>query len=374
MRIGIINDATPMERRVTLTPDAVSKLIDEGWDVVIESGAGSNAGFADEAYRQAGAKVTSRQDSLGADVVLVLTPPDAATVGELAAGTVVVGFIDPLGSPDTALALAKAEVTVFSLEQIPRTTIAQTMDALSSQATAGGYAAVLAAANESTRFFPMLITAAGTMPPTKVLILGVGVAGLQAIATARRLGAVVSAYDIRPETREQVESLGATFVAAPTQQFDAGGYARAVSEEIQAEQQEALSSAVAESDIVITTAMVPGRAAPRLITDSMIRRMKAGAIILDMAAASGGNVEHSIADSRVEVHGVIILGPTDLPSRVAGDASRMLAKNITSFLALLFSTEDGFDFDNEIVAGSCVAHGGDLFGTPSGASAADSRE
>ncbi len=374
MRIGILNDVTQLQRRVTLTPDAVAKLTGDGWDVVIESGAGSGAGFADEAYRQVGAKVSSRQDSLAADVVLLLSPPDPATVGDLSPDAVVVGFLDPLGSPEVAQTLADAGVSAFSLEQIPRTTVAQSMDALSSQATAGGYAAVLVAADESTRFFPMLITAAGTMPPAKLLILGVGVAGLQAIATARRLGAVVSAYDIRPETREQVESLGATFIAAPTQQFQAGGYARAVSDETQAEQQQALADAVAQSDVVITTAMVPGRVAPRLITDAMIRQMKPGAVIVDMAAGSGGNVEHSVPDRRVEIDGVVILGPSDLASRVAGDASRMLAKNITSFLALLFSTEDGFDFENEIVAGSCVAYGGRLFDRAAGAGMEDADE
>lgn len=358
MRIGIPNDVTPRERRVALTPDAVAALVADGWDVLIEFGAGSAAGFRDEAYRQSGAMVGSRPDTLTADVFLFVVPPSRATVSDLPSGSVVVGFLDPLGTPEIPSSLTEAGITGFSLEQIPRTTVAQSMDALSSQATVSGYAAVLAAADESARFFPMLITAAGTLPPAKVLVLGVGVAGLQAIATAKRLGAVVTAYDIRPETREQVESLGARFVAAPTQDFDAGGYARQVSSEVEAEQQKALTGAVVDSDVVITTAMVPGRAAPRLVTDEMLKAMKDGAVVLDMAAASGGNVEHSKPDERVELGGVIILGPTDLPSRVAGDASRMLAKNFTTFLQYVFSGDEGFDFENEIVAGSCVTRGG----------------
>ncbi len=343
-----------------MTPDAVATLGDRGWETVVETGAGVGARFSDDDYRAAGAKVGSRDDAMTCEIVLCLAPPSPATVAGLNRGTVVVGFLDPLASPATLRDLADRDATAFSIELLPRTTLAQSMDALSSQATAAGYAAVLVAAAESSGFFPMLITAAGTLAPARVLILGVGVAGLQAIATARRLGAVVYAYDIRPETREQVESLGARFVAAPTETFDAGGYARAVSEEVRLEQQAALAGAVAEADVVITTALVPGRAAPRLVTADMVRSMKRGAVIVDMAAAAGGNVELTRPDERVDADGVILLGPTDLPSRVATAASRMLSKNFTALIDHIYGSEAGFDFDDEIVAGTCVVHQGSI--------------
>jgi NAD(P) transhydrogenase subunit alpha len=259
-------------------------------------------------------------------------------------------------------ALIRGRITSFAMESIPRTTLAQTMDALSSQATAAGYHAVLLAAAATPRFFPMLTTAAGTIPPVKLLVLGAGVAGLQAIATARRLGAAVSAYDIRPEVREQIESLGARFVAAPVDESAAAasGYAKEVSDETQRRQQEALASVVEDSDVVVTTAQIPGSPAPLLVSREMVERMRAGSVIVDVAAPSGGNCEVTRPGETVEHHGVTILGPTDLPGRVAYDASQMYARNVASFISRI-SGENGervFDFDNQIVSEACITHSG----------------
>ncbi|MBT8197927.1 MAG: NAD(P) transhydrogenase subunit alpha, partial [Acidimicrobiia bacterium] len=288
MLIAVRRENTPGENRVAATPQSVEAFVGMGCDVVVEPGAGSDAGFTDDAYVAAGASVSA--DISGADLLLIVGPPGADLLTGLRDGVAVAGFLDPLGNPDLIGEMARRNITAIAVETIPRTTLAQSMDALSSQATAAGYAAVLLAASATPRFFPMLVTAAGTVPPAKVLILGVGVAGLQAIATARRLGASVFAYDIRPETKEQVESLGARFVEAVTAKQEAGGYARAVGEDVARQQQEALAAQVAESDILITTAQVPGRKAPRLVTAEMVAAMKPGSVIVDLAAASGGNV------------------------------------------------------------------------------------
>ena len=327
--------------------------------MLVETGAGAASGYTDDQYRSAGAEIVDRATALASDVVLCVQPITPETADRLATSSWLIGLINPLGEPELMRDLADRQIAAFSLEQLPRTTIAQSMDVLSSQATAGGYAAALLGAREFPGFLPMLITAAGTLPPAKALVLGVGVAGLQAIATLRRLGAAVSAYDIRPETKEQVESLGAKFVAAPTQSFDEGGYARAVDDELRMQQQEALAAVVAKTNILITTAQVPGRTAPVLVTAEMVASMSPGSVIVDMAAGSGGNVVGSTADAAEIVGGVTILGPTDLPSHVPAAASRMFAKNVTTFLDHL-TTGESLDFEDEIVDATCIVAGGEV--------------
>ena len=295
----------------------------------VETGAGLGSGISDDSYVKAGASIVNTLAEAGRiDILAKVGPVSDADDELLHDGSVVIGMLDPGANANTLETLANRGVTAVAMELVPRTTLAQSMDALSSQATAAGYSAVLLGATSMPKFMPMLVTAAGTVPPARVLILGVGVAGLQAIATAKRLGAIVTAYDIRPETKEQVESLGAKFINAPTQQSDAGGYARAVDDETAASQRDVLASAVTESDLVITTAQVPGKRAPVLIDAATVKQMSAGSIIIDMAAGSGGNVEGSVSDEVVMVNGVSIHGPTNLASRVAADASRMYARNI----------------------------------------------
>jgi NAD(P) transhydrogenase subunit alpha len=352
---------TPGERRVSLTPQVVIRLVEAGHEVVVETGAGAEAGFTDEEYLEMGA-ATSDDPYEGADVVAVVGPPSPAQVERIPEGGALVGFLDPFTATEMVSMLAKRRITAFAMEAIPRTTLAQSMDALSSQATAAGYHAVLMAAVATPRFFPMLTTAAGTIPPVKLLVLGAGVAGLQAIATARRLGASVSAYDIRPEVREQIESLGAKFVAAPVDESvaAASGYAKEVSDETQRRQQDSLAVVVAESDVVITTAQIPGSPAPLLMSREMVERMRPGSVIVDVAAPSGGNCELTRPGETVDHRGVKILGPTDLPGRVAHDASQMYARNLASFLTKI-SDEDGnmvFDFSNQIVDEACITHDG----------------
>jgi NAD(P) transhydrogenase subunit alpha len=361
MRIGVPREPD-REHRVALTPQAVARLGDHH-DVVVETGAGARAGFSDDDYRSAGANVTDR--AIGdADVVLVVGPPAPEIADRIARGSALLGFLDPFVSPDLVNALVAAGVSAFAVEAIPRTTLAQSMDALSSQASAAGYHAVLLAASRTPRIFPMMITAAGTVPPVKLLVLGAGVAGLQAIATSKRLGAVTSAYDIRPAVREQIESLGARFIAAPVDESAASssGYATEVADETQRRQQQELAPHVAASDVVITTAQIPGGTAPLLVTKEMVDQMRPGSVIVDMAAASGGNCELSRPDEEVDHGGVLILGPTDLASRVAVDASEMYARNLSAFLERLTDDDGGLvvDLDDEIVGGSCITHGGEI--------------
>ena len=360
MLVGIPAEHATTERRVAATPTSIATLVDLGAEVLVETGAGDGAGLSDDAFTQAGATVVaSLAERAPLDVLFCVSPPFADRTDLVRDGGAVVGFLDPAHHPDELAALASRGVDAVAIEMIPRTTLAQAMDGLSSQATAAGYAAVLLGASEMPKFMPMLVTAAGTIPPARALILGVGVAGLQAIATARRLGAVVYAYDIRPETREQVESLGARFVDAPTQEMDEGGYARAVDDDLAARQREVLAAVVADSDLVITTAQVPGRTAPRLIDADVVARMRPGSVVIDMAAASGGNVEGSIPDQRVDVGGVTILGPTDLAARVAEDASRMFARNLTEVFARMV-TDGALTVDPEDpVVGPALARGGD---------------
>lgn len=344
-----------------MTPQVAARLVKASHSVYVESGAGDRAGFNDDTYREAGATVGN--DPYGdADVVLVVGPPSPEQARRIAEGSVLVGFLDPFASPDLVRTLTDRRITAFAVEAIPRTTLAQSMDALSSQATAAGYHAVLLAATATPRFFPMLTTAAGTIPPVKVLVLGAGVAGLQAIATARRLGAVVSAYDIRPEVREQIESLGARFIAAPTDESAAAahGYAREVADETQRRQQDALAPVVADADVVITTAQVPGRDAPLLVSREMVEGMKPGSVIVDVAAPTGGNCEVTRPGETIEVNGVHVIGPIDLAGRVALDASQMYARNLASFLERLADEEGNLviDFGDQIVVESCITHDG----------------
>jgi H+-translocating NAD(P) transhydrogenase subunit alpha len=359
MRIRVHLEALPGERRVALTPRAAKTLIGAGHSIALPAEAGERAGYPDSAYEEVGCDVFSGSPP-DADLLVGIGPLTAADVAGAGA---VIGFLDPLGSPSDIAEIASTGVTAISMELIPRTTLAQTMDALSSQATAIGYQAALLAASELPRFFPMMMTAAGTVRPARVLVLGAGVAGLQALATARRLGAVVSGYDIRPAAREQVESLGASFVGGPVQDDaeTAGGYAGEVDEETRAAQLEALAEAVAASDAVITTAQVPGRTAPILVAASMVEAMRPGSIIVDTAASTGGNCELTVAGEVVEHGGVTIHGPLDLAARTAGDASEMYAKNVVALLTHL--TRDGdliISEDDEIGRESCVTRGGEV--------------
>jgi len=337
------------------------------WEVVVETGAGTEAGFPDDAFTAAGATIVPDAAAAhAADVVLRVGPPLLDEVPLLRDGAVLVSHLDPFVDAALVAALAERGVTSIAMEAIPRTTIAQSMDALSSQATVGGYAAVLLAAQASPKLLPMMITAAGTIPPSKALILGVGVAGLQAIATARRLGAVVHAYDIRPETREQVESLGAKFVAAPTEAGDESGYAKEVGEDTQAQQHAALAPFVAEADLLITTAQIPGRPAPLLVTTPMVESMRPGSVVVDMAAGSGGNVEPSRPDEIVEINGVHIYGPTNLPSAAPTDASRMYARNL---ITLLERARDGagisINVEDEVFGECTITQHGEVVHTRS---------
>jgi proton-translocating NAD(P)+ transhydrogenase subunit alpha len=360
MRIVVPKEAEG-ERRVAMTPQVALRLIEDRHTVVIESGAGERAGFEDDDYRGAGVEV-SHMPYEGADLVLVVGPPTPEQATLIPSGAALLGFLDPFASADLVKVLTERNITGFAVEAIPRTTLAQGMDALSSQATAAGYHAVLLAATATPRFFPMLTTAAGTVPPVKLLVLGAGVAGLQAIATARRLGAVVSAYDIRPEVREQIESLGARFIAAPVDESvaAASGYAREVADETQRRQQDALTRSVADADVLITTAQVPGRPAPLLVSREMVEGMSRGSVIVDVAAPTGGNCEVTRLGETVIHKGVVVIGPADLPGRVAVDASHMYARNLTSFIARITGDEAGLvvDFDDEIISGACITHDG----------------
>jgi NAD(P) transhydrogenase subunit alpha len=365
MKVGVAKETAPNERRVALVPEVLGKLQKAGVEVLVESGAGAAASYPDEQYTVAGASVVSREDLYQqSDVIVRVQRPDEKEWRLLRSGQALIAFLQPLSEPELAEQLAQAGVTAISLESVPRISRAQTMDALSSQANVGGYKAVLIAANALGKYFPLLMTAAGTAPPAKVLILGVGVAGLQAIATARRLGASVSAYDVRKETKEQAESLGATFVVLESvgEASGTGGYARELTAEERAAQQKELNRYIAESDVVVTTAQVPGRKAPVLVSAEAVAGMKPGAVIVDMAAEQGGNVELTKAGEVVTTeNGVFIHGPVNLPSTMASGASVMYARNIAALL--LHFVKDGamtYDFEDEITKGSVISHGGEL--------------
>jgi len=369
MLVGVPKETFPGERRVALVPANVPLLAKAGLDVIIESGAGEAAGYPDAAYLEKGAGVVStRKEVFAAEILLQVRGPGANPVSAAEdlpryhQGQVVIAYLDPLSAPETMQKLAETGVAAFSLELLPRITRAQSMDTLSSMATVAGYKIVLLAANELPKMFPMLMTAAGTLAPARVFVVGVGVAGLMAIATARRLGAVVEAYDIRPAVKEQVLSLGAKFVDLELDTSaaeDKGGYARAMDEEFYRKQREMMLRVVAESDVVITTAAVPGRKAPILVTEEMVRGMRPGSVIADLAAERGGNCELTRPGETVEVHGVKILGPVNLASQAPYHASQMFSKNIVTFL--LNMLQDGrpdLDKDDEIVRETLVTRNG----------------
>jgi NAD(P) transhydrogenase subunit alpha len=351
MRLGVPKETVPGERRVAVVPDTVGRL--EGIDVVVEAGAGDAASFPDAAFLEAGATIG---DPWEAEVVAKVAAPTAAEAERLHAGQVLIGFLQPLTDAEGVARLAAAGVHAFALESVPRISRAQSMDALSSQATVGGYKAALIAANRLPRFLPMLTTAAGTVPPAKVLVLGAGVAGLQAIATARRLGAVVSAFDVRPAVKEQVQSLGATFLDLGVEGEESeGGYARVLTAEQQAAQQAELQVRIPQFDVVITTAAIPGRRAPVLITAEAVRAMRPGSVIVDLAADTGGNCELTLPGEEIEENGVAIVGTTNLPATMPTHASQLLSRNIAALVGLV--VRDGelvLDWDDEIVAGACV--------------------
>jgi NAD(P) transhydrogenase subunit alpha len=363
VRIGVPRETAEGERRVALVPDIVRKLTRQGHEVVLEPGAGAQAGIPDELFAQAGAEVAP--GAWDADVVAKVAPPQEAEVSALKPDSVLVGFLAPLTNGAGNQAIAGTGATAFAMEAIPRISRAQSMDALSSQATVAGYRAVLIAAQEQGRFFPMLMTAAGTIPPAQVLVLGAGVAGLQAIATARRLGAVVTAFDVRAAVKEQVQSLGAKFleVEGSSDAEAAGGYARELTEEEQRAQREALAAQIARSDVVITTALVPGRPAPKLITADAANAMKPGGVIVDLAGEAGGNCELTRpGETYTTEKGVTITAPLNLPSSMAEHASQLYARNVASLLELM-TGEDGalaLDFDDEIIAGACITRGGEI--------------
>jgi H+-translocating NAD(P) transhydrogenase subunit alpha len=364
MQIGVPIETAPGERRVALVPEVVRKLSDRGIEVVVQRGAGAGALLPDELFEEAGAKmVKDAGDVFGRDVVVKVGSPTPGETSLLHRDGVLIGFLQPLTNADGIRALASAGVTAFAMEAIPRISRAQSMDALSSQANIGGYRAALIGAQELGRFFPMLMTAAGTIRPATVLILGAGVAGLQAIATARRLGAVVQGFDVRAAVKEQIESLGATFL-----EFDLGGdlegeggYAKELTPEQQARQQELMAEAIGKCDVVITTAAVPGRRAPILVTEEAVKKMKPGSVIVDLAAETGGNCELTEPGETIVRHDVKILGPRNVPSTMAEHASQLYARNIQALLELMI--EDGalqLDFDDEVIAGACVTRDGEI--------------
>jgi NAD(P) transhydrogenase subunit alpha len=364
MKVGVPREVQPGEHRVALTPDTTRKLSAAKLEVVVQAGAGTAAGVTDEAYTEAGATVMADERRLlqQAEIVLKVQPPMLEEVPLLREGALMISFLQPASNGELIKALAARRVTAFSLELLPRISRAQSMDALSSQASLAGYKAVVMAANRLGKFFPMLMTAAGTIAPARVLVLGAGVAGLQAIATARRLGAVVEAYDVRPAVREEVQSLGARFLELELEtQEGAGGYAREQSEEFLKRQRTLIGDRVAAADVVITTAAIPGRKAPLLVTLDMVRRMRPGSVIVDLAAESGGNCEATRPGQVVELGGVFVDGTRNVPSTVAGHASQLYARNVQNLL--LYLVKDGavsLDFEDDIVKGACVTHNGEI--------------
>ena len=375
MKVSVVKETAPGERRVALVPEAVVKLRTAGLEVLVESGAGDGAWHTDDSYAEAGASVVSRSEALTADVVLMVSKPDSAAIGALRPGQLVIGLLAPLTDPELTSALAAAGVTAVSMDMIPRTLPrAQPMDALSSQANIAGYKAALLGANAYSRFFPLLITAAGTARPARVLVLGTGVAGLQAIGTARRLGSVVSAYDVRPETRTEAESVGATFIELTSvgPASGAGGYARALTEEERMAQQQELAGHIARHDVVITTAQVPGRRPPLLVTEDALKAMAAGSVIVDMgASALGGNVAGSSpGETTVTENGVTIIGASGLPSSMAAAASAMYARNISALLLYLVKDDQlVLDREDELQAGIIITSGGAIVHPALGAAA-----
>jgi NAD(P) transhydrogenase subunit alpha len=371
VKVAVAAESIRGEHRVALVPDVVTLLTKAGLDVVVQTGAGAAALASDAAYVQSGAEVVDAVEASAIDVLLHVRPLPPSVIGKLRPGTITIGFCSPSGELAAVQALCDAEVTAFAIELVPRISRAQSMDALTSQALITGYRCVLEAAMRLPRFFPLFMTAAGTVPPAKVVVLGAGVAGLQAIATAKRLGGVVSAYDVRPASADEVRSIGGTFITLDLESLEgSGGYAREMTADRATRQQEALAPYLAEADVVITTAAVPGRRAPLLVTTGMVQGMKDGSVVVDLAAETGGNVEGAVAGEEVVVQSrdggrVRLLGMKDAASTMAADASRLYAKNLANLLLLM--TKDGEvvpDFDDEVVAGACLTHAGDVRHAP----------
>jgi len=370
MKLAIAKEVEVGERRVALVPDTVARLVKIGLEVWVEAGAGERSFFSDAAYEAAGAKIISDTDTLWseADILLKVGLPQEREDGRsevdlLREGAVLIGFLNPLGEPSVVKRLAERKVTAFSIEMIPRTTRAQSMDALSSQASVAGYKAVLIAAAALPKYFPMLTTAAGTIAPAKVFVMGAGVAGLQAIATARRLGAVVEAFDIRPAVKEEVQSLGAKFVEVQLNEdtVAAGGYAKEISEASKQRTQEVVAEHVKHADVVITTAQVPGKKAPILVTEEMVAQMKPGSVIVDLAAEQGGNCACTDPGKDVQWNGVTIIGPINLPSSMPVHASQMYAKNLSTLVQYLIKDNAlQLNFEDDIIKAACITHAGEI--------------
>lgn len=361
MNIGVFKETRDGEKRVAITPQVVKQLIDKGFNVIVEKGAGEKSAFSDENYRTVGAEVVDKSALYKADILAKVNPFDVDEVSAMREGQVTISLLFHLNNKDLVEKLNTQKVSAFSMDAMPRISRAQSMDVLSSQSNLAGYKAVILGANEMTKVFPMMMTAAGTIIPSKVLIYGVGVAGLQAIATAKRLGAVVEATDVRPETKEQAESLGAKFIVVEGEAKSEGGYAKEVTEEYKLKQKEAVNKSLFAADLVITTALVPGRKAPVLIEEEQVKQMKFGAVIVDMAGEQGGNCAVTEAGKIVERHGVKIVGITNLPSTLATNASELFAKNVSTFL--LHLTKDNafnWELEEEITDTTLITHQGQI--------------
>jgi len=362
MLVAVPKETAPGERRVALVPEVVKRLGGRGVEVLVEAGAGAGAMIPDALYEQAGAKIATAAKVWGAPLVVKVAPPSKAEIGKLDAGSVLIGFLAPLTSAESTKDLAERKVISFAMESIPRISRAQSMDALSSQSNVAGYRAALLGAEDIGRFFPMLTTAAGTIPPAKVLVLGAGVAGLQALATARRLGAQTTGYDVRPEVEEQVRSLGANWLDLGIEAVGEGGYARELTDAEKAQQQQALTDAIKTFDVVITTALVPGRPAPKLVTAEAVEGMKPGSVIVDMAGEMGGNCELTKPGETIVAHDVKIASPLNLPAAMPEHSSQLYARNVLALLELMLdeSGELKLDFDDEVIAGACITRDGEI--------------
>jgi NAD(P) transhydrogenase subunit alpha len=362
MLVGVPKETAGGERRVALVPEVVRRLAGHGVEVVVEAGAGAGAMIPDGLYEEAGASVAGAAEVWAAPVVAKVAPPSREEVAQLKAGGVLIAFLAPLSNAESTKELAKANVTAFAMEAIPRISRAQAMDALSSQSNVAGYRAALLGAENLGRFYPMLMTAAGTIPPAKVLVLGAGVAGLQALATARRLGAQTTGYDVRPEVAEQVRSLGASWLDLGIEAAGEGGYARELTDEEKAAQQQALTDAIKGFDVVITTALVPGRPAPKLVTAEAVEGMKPGSVIIDLAGETGGNCELTTPGETTVEHDVTIASPLNLPAAMPEHASQLYARNVQALLELMLDEEGALklDFDDEIIAGACITRDGEI--------------
>lgn len=363
MKISVLKETVAGEKRVAIIPDALKRLVKHNFQVTVQAGAGIEAGYSDEDYEKAGAVVAAFEGLMDADVFIKVQPPTLEEVDKLPAGKTLISIIQPLTRFDLVRRLARQKITAFGLDIIPRTTLAQSMDILSSMSTITGYKAVVLAADSINKFFPMLMTAAGTVAPARVMVLGAGVAGLMACATAKRLGAVVEATDVRPEVKEQVKSVGAKFLSVKSDESGAGegGYAKEMSEDYKRRQAEMIAKHIAKADVVIPTALIPGRQAPILITEEHVKSMKTGSVIVDLAAEMGGNCELTERDKSVVKHGVLIIGESNLPSAMSYHASQMFSKNIERYLFHLCD-EKGMkmDMDDEITSGSLITRDGEI--------------